>query len=210
MLLRRPRIVRFCYRQMGRFLVDFDLGVEVYVEVVGFDVHGAQVEALEGEGVAGGVGGADEQGAEEIGGVDLHFGGEFFGEEGLEQKVELLVAGELFDVGVAESDGFAFGFGDEGDGGLGRDGDAEAGAAEAELGVGVDGDDDAGLGGGGGEVGDDGSGGIAEGDVGVVDVDGAALGGGAAEIVAVEFAVGAGLVEELVGEGALEGGGGDG
>ena len=53
--------------------------------------------------------------------------------------------------------------------------------------------------------------GIAEGDVGVVGVDAAAFLGGAAEVVAGGgvFGVWAGLVEELAGEGSLEGGSGD-
>src|SRR5580704_4193784 len=83
---------------------------------------------------------------------------------------------------IAETHGFTLGFGDKGDSRLGRKRDAEARLSEAELGVRLDGDDDA--------I-------VLEGDVRIVDVDGAAFRGAATEVVTVELAVGACLVEEL-------------
>lgn len=153
-------------------------------------------EGGEGEGVTDGIGGVDEQGAELLGGVDFHFCGELFGEEGGEEEVEFAGVGELVDAGVAEADGLAEGFGDEGDDGLGVERDAEAFAVDggSEGGVGVDVDDDAS---------------VDEGDFGVVGEDGAACVGLAAEVVAGRGAGGSGDGEELGFEGALEGAGGD-
>jgi hypothetical protein len=150
-----------------------------------------EFEGAEGEGVAGGGGGVDKKFAHEVGGVDLHLGGELAGEEGDEKEVELAVTGEALDAGVAEADGFAFGLRDEGDVGVGGQSDSDAGSADggSELGAGVDVDDDA--------V-------VLEGNVRVVGVDQAGGVGVAAHVVAA-----VGCVEELGAEGALKGQGGD-
>ena len=172
-------------------LVHAHVGVEIDDEGVGRDEHGVELEAGEGEGVAGGLAGGEEELAHEVGGVELHLGGHLAAEERDEEEVELAGVGEFFDAGVAEADGLAFGDGDEGDLGDGGEGDAEAGAVEAgaEFGTGVDADDEA--------V-------VAEGELGVIGVDEAGGVGVAAEIEA-----GFGGGEDLGDEGALEGGGGD-
>jgi hypothetical protein len=171
--------------------VDIHVGVEVEGQRLAFDEHGVEFEGGEGEGVAGGGGGVDEEFAHEVGGVHLHLGGEFAGEEGDEQEVEFAVVGEALDAGVAEADGFALGLRDEGDVGIGGHGDSDTRSVDGgpELGAGVDVDDDA--------V-------VLEGDVGVVGVDVAGRMGVAAHVVAA-----IGSVEELCAEGALEGLGGD-
>src|SRR5947209_2327912 len=95
--------------------VDVHVCIEVEGEGLAFYQHGVKFERGEGEGVAGGGGGVQEKFAHEVGGVDLHLGGEFAGEEGNQEEVELAVAGEALDAGVAEAYGFAFCFGNEGD-----------------------------------------------------------------------------------------------
>ena len=130
-----------------------------------------ELEVIEGQGVAGLLGGVSQEFAHEVGGVDLHLLGELAAEERDEQEVELAGVAEALDAGVAEADGFLLGLGDEGDVGVGVEGDADAGAVYdgAELGSGVDVDDDTIL---------------LEGNVGVVGVDEAGGVSVAAHVVA--------------------------
>jgi hypothetical protein len=168
-------------------LVDAHVGVYVDVENLTFYEHGVELEVVEGQGVAGLLGGVGQELAHEVGGVDLHLLGELVTEEGDEQEVELAGVAESLDAGVAEADGFFLGLGDEGDVGVGVEGDADAGAVNggAEPGAGVDVDDDAVL---------------LEGDVRVVGVDEAGGVDVAAHVVTAFR-----RVEELGAEGALEG-----
>lgn len=167
-------------------LVDGEVAVEVNGERRALDLHGVDLQVVETDLIAGGLGGLGEQLAEQCGGVDLHLLGEFAAEEGLEEEVELGRLAEVLDAGVAEADGLALGVGDDGDVGFGVEGDAEAGSvkAGAKFGVGFDVDDDA----------------VAvEADLRVLGVGVAGGGGLAAEVVA------AVLVEELLVQRALEG-----
>ena len=64
-----------CGRTNREFLalLDADIGVDIDDEVFSLDLDGVDLEAVEGDLVAGGGGGAGEGLAEEVGGVDFHF-----------------------------------------------------------------------------------------------------------------------------------------
>lgn len=145
-------------------------------------------ELVEGDVEAGGEGGSLEGFAEEIGGVDLHAGRDLVAEERHEEEIELAGLADMLDAGVAKADGFAFGVGNEGDlgGGSEREADAAAGDGGAEPGVNLNLDEDA-VGG--------------KGELRILREDRAGGLGVALEVVAA-----VGTAEELLLEGALEGG----
>ena len=119
--------------------------VEVHDQGIAGDLHGVDLQVVEREVVAGGLGGFGEKLADEVGGIDLHLLGELAAEEGNEEEVELLVVAEVLDAGVAEADGLALRVGDDRDVRLGIEADAEAGTTHfgTQFGVGFDVNQDA-------------------------------------------------------------------
>ena len=126
---RRPLVASRARIADSHGLLDADVGVDVDDEVFALDLDGVDLEAVEGDFVAGGGGGAGEGLAEEVGGIDLHAGGDLVGKKRLEDEVELLVAADAVYAGVTEADGLAIALRGKGDFGGEGEGDADAGGA---------------------------------------------------------------------------------
>jgi len=160
--------------------------VHVHNEGVAVDLDGVDFETVEGDLVAGGSRGSLEGLAEQVGGIDLHAGGDLMAEEGAEEEVQLASVGYLVETGVAKANGLAFSVGGQGDLGGNRERQAQACASDgfSQAGVGLDADHDAVL---------------VEGELGVLGIGEA---GGIEVPFEVVAAVRAG--EELLLQGALE------
>jgi len=109
------------------------------------NLHGVDLEVVEGDIVARGFFRLGEELPDEVSDIDLHLLGELAVEEGNEKDFELAGGTEVLDAGVTEADVFSLRLRYDGDVCFGVDGDTDAGTVDggAELGMGLDVDPDA-------------------------------------------------------------------